>query len=76
MAGRNPLILPVVAYVAFSYVLFSTKPASMFDAAGRPRPFGMNADAGQTPMTWWMASLGAALVVHHLNHQRPYIPLS
>lgn len=75
MATRNPLFLPIVAYAAAAYVLFSMKPASMFDSTGAPRPFGLNADTGQTPLPWWLLSLGVGLVVHHLNH-RPYMPLA
>ena len=76
MAGRNQLFLPVVAYAATAYVLYSMKPPSMFDASGAPRPFGLNADIGQTPLPFWLLALGVALVVHHLHSQRAYVPLS
>ena len=73
---NSPLFLPIVAYAVSAYVLFSTKPQSMFDPAGAPRPFGLNSDIGQTPLTWWMTALGVALVVHHLHSQRAYIPVN
>lgn len=69
------LYLPVATYAAVAYVLYSMKPMSMFDSAGTPRPFGLNADLGQTPLPWWLLALGIALFVHHLHGDVRYRPI-
>lgn len=76
MDMRQQLYMPIVTYCAVAYILFSMKPASMFDNAGNARPFGLNSDIGQTPLPWWLLSLMAALVVHHLRTQQRYVPLN
>lgn len=76
MAPGNRLLLPVVSYVAVSYVLYSMKPQSMFDSTGTPRPFGLNSDSGQTPLPFWLLALGVALFVHHVHSGTRYTPLA
>lgn len=75
MPVHSSLLLPVIAYCATAYVLFSMRPAQMFTTAGTPKPFGMDTGAGQAPLPWWLASLLVAVLAMHFSQRNTAVPI-
>lgn len=75
MPLHTSIALPVLAYCGTAYVLFAMKPAQMFAPDGRPKPFGLDAAAGQAPLPWWLGALLVAIVAMHFAGRNTAVPL-